>query len=267
MSGHSTEQVMELSLDVDSDDRVLPSDPDDYDYDYDYQEVLRIPPRVQGNFTDSSSDSGNSSDGNSDDDFYMQEQHIAQNFPDKPMMLVPSPAEYDEDFYNDWTLLENGEDTGHPDGLPPFTGTMATTVTGTAPMDYFDALLRDTIWGELAMQTNAYAEKCLSRLGQDAAAHMDSPYFKQFAHLNNWKAVTANDMQTFAAHLIVLGLVNKPDLEEYWSRKTFTSTPFLVNLCLEIASRAFLAISMLQMTPKTHPSASLDTIPSPNCSL
>ena len=162
MSGHSTEEVMELSLDVDSDDRVLPSDPDDYDYDYDYQEVLRIPPRVQGNFTDSCSDSGNSSDGNSDDDLYMQEQHIAQNFPDKPMMLVPSPADYDEDFYNDWTLQENGEDTGHPDGLPPFTGTMATTVTGTAPMDYFDALLRDTIWGELAMQTNAYAKKCLS---------------------------------------------------------------------------------------------------------
>ena len=45
MSGHSTEEVMELSLDVDSDDRVLPSDPDDYDYDY--QEVLRIPARVQ----------------------------------------------------------------------------------------------------------------------------------------------------------------------------------------------------------------------------
>ena len=160
MSGHSTEQVMELSLDVDSDDRVLPSDPDDYDYDYDYQGVLRIPPRVQGNFTDSSSDSGNSSEGNSDDDFYMQEQHIAHNFPDKPMTLVPSPAEYDEDFYNDWTLLENGEDTGHPDGLPPFTGTMATTVSGTVPMDYFDALLRDTIWGELALQTNAYAKKC-----------------------------------------------------------------------------------------------------------
>ena len=41
----------------------------------------------------------------------MQEQHIAQNFPDKPITLVPSPADYDEDFYNDWTLLENGEDT------------------------------------------------------------------------------------------------------------------------------------------------------------
>ena len=36
MSGHSTEEeVMELSLDVDSDDLVLPSDLDDYDYDYD----------------------------------------------------------------------------------------------------------------------------------------------------------------------------------------------------------------------------------------
>ena len=72
MSGHSTEEVMELSLDVDSDDCVLPSDPDDYDYDYITKEVLRIPPRVQGNFTDSSSDSGNSSDGNSDDELYMQ---------------------------------------------------------------------------------------------------------------------------------------------------------------------------------------------------
>ena len=184
MSSHSTEEeVMELSLDVDSDDRVLPSDPDDYDYDYDActdtnsvmdQEVLGISVRVQGNFTDSCSDSGNSSDGNSDDDFYMQEQHIAQNFPEKPMTLVPSPAEYDEDFYNDWTLLENGEDTGHPDGLPPFTETMATTVTGTVPMDYFDVLLRDTIWGELAVQTNAYAKKCLSQLGQDAAAHISS---------------------------------------------------------------------------------------------
>ena len=114
MSGHSTEEeVMELSLDVDSNDHVLPSDLDDYDYDYDActntnsvvdQEVLGIAVRVQGNFTDSCSDSGNSSDGNSDDDFYMQLQHIAQNFPDKPMTLVPSPAEYDEDFYNDWTL-------------------------------------------------------------------------------------------------------------------------------------------------------------------
>ena len=54
MSGHSTEEVKELSLDVDSDDHVLPSDPDDYDY----QEVLRIPARVQGNFTYSCSDSG-----------------------------------------------------------------------------------------------------------------------------------------------------------------------------------------------------------------
>ena len=78
---------MELSLDVESDDIVLPSDLDDYDYDY--QGVLHIPPRVQGNFTDSNSDSGSSSEGNSDDDFYMQEQHIGQNFPDKPMTLVP----------------------------------------------------------------------------------------------------------------------------------------------------------------------------------
>ena len=106
MSGHSTEQVMELSLDVivmivfcHLILMIMIMITKKF---YVFSESTRY-------FTDSSSDSGNSSDGNSDDDFYMQEQHIAQNFPDKPMMLVPSPAEYDEDFYNDWTLLENGK--------------------------------------------------------------------------------------------------------------------------------------------------------------
>ena len=89
MSGHRTEEVMELSLDVDSDDHVLPSDPADYDYNYDYQEVLGIPARVQGNFTDRCSDSGNSSDGNSDDDFTCKNNILPKISLTSPWRLSP----------------------------------------------------------------------------------------------------------------------------------------------------------------------------------
>lgn len=146
-------------------------------------------------------------------------------YPERPMTLVQGPAEYDEDFANDWVLVENN-DEGFLDGSPPFTGHQGTTVPGTAPMDFFDFLFRDTMWGELATQTNAYAVSRLERLGPDAVARMDNPDFRRHARLNLWKAVTAEDMRIFAAHLIVLGLVKKPELEEYWSRKTLTQTPF-----------------------------------------
>ena len=58
MSGHSTEQVMELSLMLKV--MILFCHLIQMIMNYDYQGVLHIPPRVQGNLTDSSSDSGSS---------------------------------------------------------------------------------------------------------------------------------------------------------------------------------------------------------------
>ncbi len=43
------------------------------------------------------------------------------------------------------------------DGVPPFTRALSTTVISVTPMDYFNALFFDTIWGEIAAQTNCYA--------------------------------------------------------------------------------------------------------------
>ena len=61
-------------------------------------------------------------------------------YPDRPMNLVYGPTEYDEDYENSWKLLQ-GTDEGPIDGNPPFTEKMSTTVDGTSPMDYFNALL------------------------------------------------------------------------------------------------------------------------------
>ena len=70
---------------------------------------------------------------------------------------------------------------------------------------------------------------------------LDSPYFKQFACLNNWKAVTANDMRTFAATLLFWVWSTSWNLKNIGQGRHSQVPPFLVNLCLKITSRAFLA--------------------------
>ena len=144
------------------------------------------------------------------------------------MKLVGPPGleEHDQDYYNDWELILRSPDTGHTDGLPPFLGEQSCNVHGTAPMDYFEYFFRDAMWGEIATQTNAYAQSHLERLGPDAVTRMDHPDYKHHSRLNLWKQVTAQEMRIFAAHLIILGVVRKPELEEYWSTKQLTRTPF-----------------------------------------
>ncbi len=56
-------------------------------------------------------------------------------------------------------------------------------------------------------------------------ARIDYVNYKRFAHLNLWKPVTGEDIRIFAAHLIILGLIKKLELEEYWPQKELTRTP------------------------------------------
>lgn len=255
MALQNPERVVEMDLDSEhsSDTILLPSDDEELD---DYMRAL-VPgqplpnsPRgadspdpneqndadldaelvqIAGNVGQLSSDDEEENDIESDDPSeidYVIDQGNEDDHPDRPMQLIVPPMEYDDDFYNGWSQIDDETgDPGHPD-QPPFMGELATTVAGTAPMDFFEALLRDTIWGELAAQTNAYANARLQKLGPDAAARMDNPAYKRHARMNFWKDVTAEDMRIFAAHLILLGLLKKPDLEDYWSRKALTRTPF-----------------------------------------
>ena len=184
--------------------------------------------------------------GEENDDGEIAEESENPEFPTRNMTCVSGPVEYDEDFYNGWELLlpppapparslDEAMETDPPPLVdatpeepdhPPFLGRRHTTIPGRAPMDFFDGLLRETVWGELAAQTNAYAQRRIAELGADAVARMDHPNYKRHARLNKWKDMTGDEMRVFAAHLIVLGLIKKPELEEYWSGKGLTRTPF-----------------------------------------
>ena len=207
------ETVLDITLDEES-DYVPNSDQEEADMEEDENvnaDLMRIAAQLQDQ--DYASDDNFevfnfSSD--EDDDLNVQEESDDENvpapnqilYPDEPMKLVQPTAEYDADFENGWVQLED-TDPGHPDGHPPFDGVMSTTVQGRAPMDFFNFLFKDAMWGEMAMQTNDYAQKRLEQLGPDAVARMDNPGFKRHSRLNYWKPVTAIDMRIFAAHLTI----------------------------------------------------------------
>ena len=93
-------------------------------------------------------------------------------------------------------------------------------------MDFFNALFREAMWGEIANETNEYALRRLEKQGPDAVTRMDHPDYKRHSRFNEWKPVSGKEIRNFCAHLILMGLIRKPDIADYWSKKNLTSTPF-----------------------------------------
>ena len=46
------------------------------------------------------------------------------------------------------------------------------------------------------------------------------------AQLNNWEDTSPDKMKVFVAHLIVMGILKKNSLEQYWSRDSILNMPF-----------------------------------------
>ena len=156
-------------------------------------------------------------------------------YPPRPMVNCFDDQEECEDIDAGW--VAEAEDLGPCPDIPegpsgrlytqePFSGYVHCNVEGTNPEDFFNAMFDDSMWGEICAQMNAYAEKRKESLGSDAIARSDHPDYKKHSRLNFWKAIDCNDLRIFVAHLIILGLIRKPDLESYWTCGSTMSTPF-----------------------------------------
>ena len=211
-------QEIAVNIDLDQewdDDEIVPASDNEID----------TPPRSPQN-DPYPSDSGDSSDAELLDELLDEEVEVEEpaQYPPHPMKLVGGLKEYDEDYANGWEIIWH-EDCGF-EGLPPFTGSKSTNIDGIGPMDFFDFLFQDTMWGHIANQMNEYALRRQEVLGPDAVVRMEHPDYKRFSRLNQWKPVSVEDIRVFAAHMLLLGLVRKPELSDYWSQKELTRTPF-----------------------------------------
>ena len=98
--------------------------------------------------------------------------------------------------------------------------------TSREPEDFFEALFDDHMWTHLAQNTNLYASKRKGVFGHGPIEVLDNPNYKKFSRLNQWKDVNEAELQVFVAHLLVMGVIKKPELESYWSSRGVCQTPF-----------------------------------------
>ena len=99
--------------------------------------------------------------------------------------------------------------------------------------------LKGKMWTILSENTNKYVHGKLRQAkdnGDKDPIELLSEGADQnpCARLNKWEDTSPDEMKVFVAHLIVMGILKKNSLEQYWSRDSILNMPFLVTTCPEI---------------------------------
>ena len=92
-------------------------------------------------------------------------------------------------------------------------------------------VFEDRMWTILTENTNKYVHTNL----RQAKDNVDKDPIElpgegvdqnPCAQLNNWEDTSPDEMKLYVAHLIVMGILKKNSLEQYWSRDSILNTPF-----------------------------------------
>lgn len=87
------------------------------------------------------------------------------------------------------------------------------------PYELFRLFVTDELVNNIVEQTNCYAQEFLSFRP-----------LRQYSRFNSWKPSDYNEIFVLLAIYILLGLIWKPEVEKYFTKKTLFSTPGFVNL-------------------------------------
>ena len=171
----------------------------------------------------------------------------------------PNDKVYPEDEKNGWVRLD--QDTSPPH-IYRFEGSCQNymDLNEFTLGAIFDEFFEDRMWTILSENTNKYVHAKLRQAKDNGDKHhiellSEDVDQNPCAHLNNWEDTSPDEMKVFVAHLIVMGILKKNSLEQYWSRDSILNLPFLVTVCPEIIFKTSCgpssSKSVIQMRP-TH---------------
>ena len=107
--------------------------------------------------------------------------------------------------------------------IPDFTaqsGINANVNEETDTVDFLDLFLDDEFFKLVVDQTNLYA-------AQYIAAHPELP---PHSRIRKWVDVSIPEMKTFLSLYLLIGIVVKPELQQYWSTNPLIKTEFFNNV-------------------------------------
>ena len=244
-----TEPIISVALDPDE-SVVLGSElnvgntsfTDDDTVDNDIEDVQRQVSQITDSILSDSDNTGtqnndnNDSSTDSDSENYYQIE-VESDDGEEETITIPvenysNDVEHEDDFGDGWTWTNTDEEG--PSACP-FFGKSFTNLNVTQsnkPEDFFNAFFDTSMWTTIAEETNRYTRQTIAKNqgGNDIIEATSIANVKKYPRLNNWKDVNEGDIKVFMAHIIVLGLVKKSNLERYWSKSDLVHTPFLGNI-------------------------------------
>ena len=147
-----------------------------------------------------------------------------------PCINYANDKVYPEDVKNGWVRLE--QDTGPPN-IYRFEGSCCNylNLNNYTPGAVFDEFSEGKMWAILSENTNKYVHAKLRQAkdkGDKDPIELLSEGADQnpCARLNKWEDTSPDEMKVFVAHLIVMGILKKNSLEQYWSRDSILNMPF-----------------------------------------
>nr|XP_005559135.2 piggyBac transposable element-derived protein 4 [Macaca fascicularis] len=101
-----------------------------------------------------------------------------------------------------------------------FTGTPGRKVDVsdiTDPLQYFELFFTEELVSKITRETNAQAALLASK----------PPGPKGFSRMDKWKDTDNDELKVFFAVMLLQGIVQKPELEMFWSTRPLLDTPYL----------------------------------------
>jgi hypothetical protein len=93
------------------------------------------------------------------------------------------------------------------------------------PLEYFELFFTDEIVNHIVTETNIFAAENLNKFKS-----------KEHSRTHHWSETNANELRVFFATLILQGIITKPTVRMYWSKRKLIETPSFSNL---MSSRRF----------------------------
>lgn len=145
-----------------------------------------------------------------------------------------------------WTKIN----TASPSPAPPYfpfassAGVQAHLDEASSPLECFELFFCEDVINKAVTETNRYA-----------AQHLASCSISQSSRLMSWRPVTEADMKVFFGMLLLQGVVIKPQVQWYWTKRKVIETPIFG----QVMSKARFLLIMKFLNFYNNESACSDT--------
>ena len=102
------------------------------------------------------------------------------------------------------------------------TGLQITLQDPDDPLEYFKSFMTTEILDTVALETNRRAAQLQAK-----------PGLKAFSRIRQWVDMTMEELKSFIALLLYMGVIWKPELKLYWTTKPMFETPYVRRLMTE----------------------------------